>query len=307
MDTNGDKKHISLEVLKASKKALLAALEDAGAKIINESLDHCRCFKHKEENGSLSVFRRDGQTDWGWYCHVCAIGGSIIDVLIYSEGLTQSEAVREAIEHYGDLGIQEEESKPSEPVKPARKPVVFLTLEEAAATLEGWSKAKCTRCDIYTDKAGVPHMAILRLDLIGEIKKEFRPLHKTLGGWQLGDPPKPLPLFNLVGLHGDTTAEVLVVEGEKTAIEMIALGFMATTSSHGANSAAKTDWSPLAGRRVVVWPDNDEAGGAYADEVISILNALTPAAISRVVNVKDLSIQLPVGGDAVDYVEALKK
>jgi hypothetical protein len=28
----------------------------------------------------------------------------------------------------------------------------------------------------------------------------------------------------------------------------------------GTNAACKADWRPLAGRRVVIWPDNDDAG-----------------------------------------------
>ena len=34
----------------------------------------------------------------------------------------------------------------------------------------------------------------------------------------------------------------------------------ATTSAHGAKSAEKSDWTPLAGRTVVILPDHDAAG-----------------------------------------------
>jgi DNA primase len=30
----------------------------------------------------------------------------------------------------------------------------------------------------------------------------------------------------------------------------------------------KSDWTPLAGKTVAVWPDHDEAGARYADAVI---------------------------------------
>ncbi len=47
------------------------------------------------------------------------------------------------------------------------------------------------------------------------------------------------------------------------------LGIVATTAMGGAaTSLAKTDWSPLAGKTVIVWPDNDEAGAKYANAVI---------------------------------------
>ena len=40
-----------------------------------------------------------------------------------------------------------------------------------------------------------------------------------------------------------------------------------TTPMYGAKSPRKTDWSPLKGRAVTVWPDNDEAGARFADVV----------------------------------------
>ncbi len=47
----------------------------------------------------------------------------------------------------------------------------------------------------------------------------------------------------------------------------------------GANSAAKSDWSKVAGRDVVTWPDHDPQGSAYAREVARLAYA---AGASRV-------------------------
>src|SRR6185437_9154513 len=60
-----------------------------------------------------------------------------------------------------------------------------------------------------------------------------------------------------------------VVEGEK-AVEAGRVFFpeyAVITSSNGARSADKADWSPLKGRSVVVWPDNDDEGKRYARDV----------------------------------------
>ena len=47
------------------------------------------------------------------------------------------------------------------------------------------------------------------------------------------------------------------------------IGIVATTAMGGAATAiTKTDWSPLAGKTVIVWPDHDEAGARYANAVI---------------------------------------
>ena len=54
-------------------------------------------------------------------------------------------------------------------------------------------------------------------------------------------------------------APVIVVEGEKTAdaAGKIFPDYVCMTSPFGAPSAAKADWTPLHGRTVVIWPDND--------------------------------------------------
>jgi len=40
---------------------------------------------------------------------------------------------------------------------------------------------------------------------------------------------------------------------------------VATTAMHGANAPVeKTDWSPLAGKAVLIWPDRDKPGWEYA-------------------------------------------
>jgi hypothetical protein len=44
-----------------------------------------------------------------------------------------------------------------------------------------------------------------------------------------------------------------------------------STSCGGANAYAKSDWKLLADRRLLVWPDDDEAGAKYARAVSTIL------------------------------------
>ncbi|MPZ09238.1 MAG: DUF927 domain-containing protein [Kiloniellaceae bacterium] len=68
---------------------------------------------------------------------------------------------------------------------------------------------------------------------------------------------------------------MLVVEGEKAADAAAALfpTYVSTTSPNGAKAADKADWSPLAGRTVVIWPDNDHEGQAYAKTVARLAAA----------------------------------
>ena len=111
----------------------------------------------------------------------------------------------------------------------------------------------------YRDAQGNLLAVVYRYDPPGR-KKEFRPWdakrRKTA-------PPDPRPIYNQPGLLN--AQQVVLVEGEKCAQALIDLGMAATTAMHGANAPVeKTDWSPLAGKTVLVWPDRDKAGWDYA-------------------------------------------
>ena len=77
------------------------------------------------------------------------------------------------------------------------------------------------------------------------------------------------PLFGVFDLVSRPLSIVIIVEGEKAAQAARRLfpNCVVVTSKGGANGAKKTDWTKLAGRIVIVWPDNDVAGLAYADAV----------------------------------------
>jgi len=100
--------------------------------------------------------------------------------------------------------------------------------------------------------------------------KTIRPVTTCTGGWCWG-PPAPLrPLYRLPKVLS-STGLVVITEGEKAADAVAAAGLVATTSVGGAAAARKSDWSVLAGREVLVWPDNDEPGAAYARDVANLL------------------------------------
>jgi hypothetical protein len=79
------------------------------------------------------------------------------------------------------------------------------------------------------------------------------------------------------------------------------MGFRATTSAHGARSPGKTDWSPLAGKDVLILPDHDPEGEAYAAAVTGILLNLEPKPTVRI-----LRLDVPnEGDDLADWLKAL--
>ena len=69
---------------------------------------------------------------------------------------------------------------------------------------------------------------------------------------------------------------MVVVEGEKSAdaASRIFPDSVCVTSPGGSKAATKADWTPLAKRQILLWPDADEAGAGYQQAVTTILQDL---------------------------------
>ena len=151
----------------------------------------------------------------------------------------------------------------------------------------------------YTDKGGNPAYWRVRLDhpLDG---KYIRPLSYVDGEWVLKEPKfkNGKPLYRLLGVLLDSESDVWIVEGEKCADSLVELGLVTITSG-SSSSAESADWSPLAGRNGIIWPDNDEAGRNHMKSIASRLQKLGTNNI-RVVR----WIDAPKGGDCVDAINA---
>jgi len=115
-----------------------------------------------------------------------------------------------------------------------------------------------------------------------------------------------MPLYNHdAAVQAD---RIVIVEGERCVDELTKLGIIAVSASGGAGEgkAAKTDWSILAGKLVILWPDKDASGAAFMDVVTKILAGLKPQPTVLRVDINCLSLQNK--GDVVDYVaESLRR
>jgi hypothetical protein len=173
----------------------------------------------------------------------------------------------------------------------------YKTASLAVAALEkrhGHRSADWT----YHDADGTPVGLIVRWDL-REGRKDIRPVARFPEGWRAEGMPAPRPLYKLPELLG-TQGLVVVVEGERAAEAGKDVGLLTTTSPHGAHAATAADWTPLAGRSVLLLPDADKAGEQYAADVARVLGGLKPAAKVKIVRLPDM----PDGGDLVEYVAA---
>lgn len=120
--------------------------------------------------------------------------------------------------------------------------------------------------------------------------KQFRPLtcwRPAKGGkpvWRWEAWAAPRPLYGLDRLAACPSAAVVICEGEKAADAAGRLlpECVVITSPNGSKSAEKADWRPLAGRKVIIWPDADEAGAGYAEAVVKALRAVAAVSIAVV-------------------------
>jgi hypothetical protein len=105
-------------------------------------------------------------------------------------------------------------------------------------------------------------------------------------------PDAPRPLYNLHLLARRPDAPVIICEGEKAsdAAAFLFPDYVCVTWPAGSGAVDATDFSPLKGRKVIIWPDNDSPGLKAAAQIAAKL----PAA--RIMAVSDLA----AGADAAD-------
>lgn len=129
----------------------------------------------------------------------------------------------------------------------------------------------------YYDTRGNVIASVVRFEPDGTREsKTFRPFcHRTIDGvtkWT-GGAPDLRPLYRLPEIALAST--VVLVEGEGCADALARVGIEATSAMQGANAPIdKTDWSPLIGKTIIIWPDNDAPGFDYAKRVATKLGSM---------------------------------
>lgn len=124
----------------------------------------------------------------------------------------------------------------------------------------------------YEDETGVRFVVAKYVNESGE--KNFVPFYLCAKKkrWVSGLPEAIRIPYNYRQIIDNPELPVLIVEGEKCAGVDVP-GWVLTTWAGGALSYKKTDFSILHGRRVVIWPDNDEPGLQAAEALRYDLNA----------------------------------
>jgi hypothetical protein len=155
---------------------------------------------------------------------------------------------------------------------------------------------------------------VMRFPTGHRIKQKYAPFSKNIDGtWSLKRPEGTMPLY-YKAKHIDKP--ILVSEGEKATLgaEKIYEGDCATWHG-GVNSWQKSDWSPLYGKEVWIFPDNDEAGFKCANEIADMLtkNKSTVKVVTPPPHFEDKDDlwdahkrdDFPTSGDLVTYIEGM--
>jgi hypothetical protein len=141
----------------------------------------------------------------------------------------------------------------------------------------------------YTDLQGNQVASVVRYEPDGTREsKTFRPycFHEENGRrvWKAGAPLRHRPLYRLAQIA--LASHLVLVEGEGKAEALAALGIAATSAMQGAKAPLElTDWAPIRGKNVTIWPDNDEPGHDYAAALAAHLGTLGCSV--RIVQVSD--------------------
>lgn len=269
-----------------------------------------KCGDIRGGDGTSFNLRLSGDKAGVWLDHgaggAVAERGDMVRLRATQWGLTDAEAGERL---WVELGLDGSAPRPPPTVSAPREEgaeAVMIPAEDVDPEDLSWQWAKRrgmpgedggappVRCDLYLRASGSVSFRVLRYDRPTEKDphaKQFRPLSPWLVDgvlrWKYRDPPGPLPLYNLPNLLA-SDAPVVVCEGEKAARAAGSLipAMIATTPAHGAKSPHLSDWSPLAGRRVIVWPDFDAPGAEFARLVVGLVKHATildvPALAKRI-------------------------
>jgi hypothetical protein len=195
--------------------------------------------------GDSLVIELEGPKRWVWIDFATGESGDVLALWAAARGFAVPRDFVELLDDVGDLLVVPGSFIPA----PAKSAAAHDTLGPHTAK---WD---------YRNAEGELLACVYRYDT--PEGKQYRPWDVASRKTRM---PDPRPLYHLPAVAKVDT--VVLVEGEKCADALMHMGIVATTAMGGAATAlAKTDWSPLAGKTVIVWPDHDEAGARYANVV----------------------------------------
>jgi len=261
-----------------------------GVKATGPSSWAARCPCRNDDSNPSTSITEAGDGKILLYCHRglgCGAKEICEAVNLTLRDLIPEEDRSRSMDTYDDKPVKRD-------AKPKPKPV---------AKVKPASKLTLTNTYDYTDEAG--NLLFQKLRYVNEEgKKEFRQRKPDGAGgyvYSLGDTPKVLYNLPSVIEAKKKGRSIWLVEGEKDADTLIALGDTATTMPGGAGKWLPIHTEALAGAKVDIIADNDEVGRKHA---VAVLKELSDAGCNVMAWVcpthKDITDYLLAGGDTMD-------
>ncbi|MDR3043622.1 MAG: DUF6371 domain-containing protein [Desulfovibrio sp.] len=199
----------------------------------------------------------------------------IIGLWAAIRGIRQGEAARELAEKYS---IRPDDASQAPRAAPAAFILITPVPDDAPKPPDShYQHGKASFLWCYQNQQGQTLAYTARFDLPDGSKAILPLCYGQLGDsfrWQWKSLPEPRPLYGLQKLAAMPEAPILLGEGEKTAdaAQGYFPSYAVLTWSGGANAVAKADLSPLNGRKIIIWPDNDEPGFRAALNLAELLD-----------------------------------
>jgi hypothetical protein len=239
---------------KLDQQELVKEVLALGGKPSKKSMWHC--FEHQDATASAQI-KKSANGLWYYTCYTCGTYYDCFDLEARRRNVTIAELFSE---------YNKEE---------APKQYYYKTIEELIDSID--DVVCIEEINKYSNpETGNLDLVTIRYRIRGGNKKEYCQSYETPKGFIRRRPKGLLPLFNRIRMVEDPDSPVIYAEGEGCVRELTRLGFLATTGSGGASNAYAHDYSPLAGRRVFLWADNDLAGTRYMEQVREKLLELDP-------------------------------
>ena len=217
----------------------------------------CPFPNHEDVNASFNFSNQTGQ----YYCHGCGKKGDAIHFYAKIKSLDTKRDFGKILKGIaGDFGIPWEEQK-----------------HHIVKTYD------------YTDETGNLLYQVCRME-----PKDFRQRRPDGKGWIWNLNGTRRALYRLPEIMA--AQEVLIVEGEKDADNLMELGLTATTCPMGAKKWRPEYNEALKGKDIVLIPDNDLEGKGHMTQVAISLNG-QPKSL-KLIELPDL----PSKGDVSDWI-----
>lgn len=265
------------------RSAIEAELKAVGAKFKGQA-GSCTCPFHEDTNPSAMV-KKGSDGAYRFTCFVCLWFGDLFDVRAKIRECSLSDVLQEVRSY--------------EQVIEKPKQRIYASLDEIIAH---YSNVEAVYKYTHPETKAV-EFAVIRYRK--ETRKAFAQCSPLDDGWVAGRPQGKLPLYNRSRVKD--AEEVVCVEGEKAVHALADIGVVATTSPMGAGKSGEADWTPLKGKNVYLWPDNDpideKTGVSVGVEHMKAVQTILETLDCRLYWIDPSGLELPAKGDAYDFLQ----